>query len=90
MIIAITYKLTEGRDYSSFYSAIKSSPATTWWHYIDDTWLIKTTETPAQLTEKLRPHINAGKDTILIAKVDLSNYSGWLTKPAHEWIKANR
>jgi hypothetical protein len=90
MIILISYKLTPNRDYTSFFNAIKSAPATTWWNYIDNTWMVKTDETPEHMVERFRPLINDGTDTILIAKVDLSTYSGWLTPAAHEWIKANR
>lgn len=90
MIILITYNLTPNRDYTAFFNAIKSSPATTWWHYIDSTWLIKTDELPEAMLERFRPHINEGTDTILITKTDTSVYNGWLPKEAHEWIKAHR
>lgn len=90
MILAVSYKLTPGRDYTAFYSELKHAPTITWWHYIDNFWLIRTNETPEQLHNRTNPFINQGKDTVFITKIDASNYKAWLPTSAHDWIKANR
>ncbi len=90
MILLITYKLAGNLDYTPLYNAIKGGHASTWWHYIDNTWMVKTTETPAQMIDRLTPHINGAIDSILIIKVDGHSYNGWLPSKAYDWIKENR
>jgi len=90
MILLVAYKLTPNRDYTAFYSALQAAPAETWSHYIDNIWLLKTSETPEDLNARISPYINQGTDTVFIVKIDASDYKGWLPKAAHNWIKANR
>ena len=89
MIYLITYELKSNSSYENFYNAIKLY--TGWWHYLDKTWLIKTSETPKQIYDKLKPTLN-GSDYLFIVKVDLTsgNYFGFLSKGAWEWIAKNR
>ena len=90
MFLIVTYDIaTDKRDYTPLYDAIKGAPASTWWHYLDATWLVKTTETPNSMSTRLLPLINAVDDSILITKVDLSVRAGWLPKKAWDWIKTN-
>jgi hypothetical protein len=82
----VTYNLkTKGQNYAPLYEALKASDA--WWHYIDSSWLIKTTETPDQIWKRLVPHIT-GSDFMLIIEVR-DNAQGWLPAKAWEWIHAN-
>lgn len=89
MIHLVTYKLTPDKDYTSFYNTLKAGPTLSWWHYLDNVWLIKTDESASKLMDRVRPTINEGKDRILIIKVDPSNYWGYLPSKAHDWIKRN-
>lgn len=70
-------------DYSKFYENLKNVPA--WAHYIENCWLIRTTDTPQGLDDKIRPHMSS-EDRLLIIEVT-SNYKGWLPHEAWEWIK---
>ncbi len=83
---AINYDLSApNRDYSGLYESIKSFP--NWWHYLESTWLIVTVNTPSQIWEKLKPHID-DDDSLLIIEVR-DNVSGWMTKKAWNWIHKN-
>lgn len=60
--------------------------AKTWWHYLQNTWLIWTKESPEYWFEKIAPIISK-TDKLLIIEVK-DNYTGWLTKAAWDWISA--
>jgi len=85
-VYAICYDLRQpGRDYSGLFGAIKAVGP--WWHYLDSTWLVKTTMAPDQLWPVLSPHLDQN-DFLLIIEVK-NNKSGWLPKEAWDWIDAN-
>lgn len=82
----VSYDLkVPGRDYSGLYGAIRLSGR--WWHYLDSTWIIVTTESAQQISQRLKPHID-NNDYILIIEV-VNNIGGWLPKDAWEWINKN-
>jgi hypothetical protein len=72
-------------DYNPLLEAIKQSPK--WWHFLQSTWLIQTTETPNQIWERLRPFIDTN-DFLMIIEVR-DNAQGWLPKEAWDWIHTN-
>lgn len=81
---SITYDLkVPGRDYSGLYKAIKASQK--WWHYLDSTWLIVTSETAEEIWNRLASHIDKN-DYLLIIEVK-NNVQGWLPKDAWNWIR---
>lgn len=85
MILLISYDLNKpGQNYSALYEEIKSYG--TWWHHLDSTWLIETNETPTQCAEKIRKHLDAN-DNLLIIEV-CKNYQGWLPEKGWEWIRS--
>lgn len=86
MILLITYDLKGQKDYSGFYEVLKS--ASTWWHYLDSTWLVKTEDTPTMWLNKLKPHIHEVSDSLFIVEIN-NNYQGWLPEKAYEWIRQN-
>jgi len=84
MVFLVTYDLNKpGKDYSSLYKTLKS--AVTWWHYLDSTWLIETSESSAVWYNKIAPSLDAN-DHILVIQVT-KNYEGWLPKEAWDWIR---
>lgn len=83
-IYSINYDLKKsGQDYKGLYEAIKSYGY--WFHYLDSHWLIKTFETPNQIFDKLRPHLDSN-DYILIIEVK-NNSQGWLPQDAWKWLR---
>lgn len=90
MILLVTHTLAGTKDYTHLFEAIKGGRATTWWHYIDNAWLVKTTEPPNEMIDRLKPHFDHVADSIFIVKIDPYTYNGWLPKAAYEWIRAHR
>jgi len=83
--LLITYDLNKpGQNYDKLYDAIKGLG--TWWHYLDSTWIVDTSLTPAQVWEELRPAVDTG-DSVLIVDITNDPNSGWLPQKAWAWIK---
>ena len=87
MIYLISYDLKKkpDRDYSGLFDVLKSFSS--WWHYLESTWLISTKDDANEIYNKLRPHVN-DNDSLLIIKVN-KDRQGWLPKKAWDWIKTN-
>jgi|APMI01.1.fsa_nt_gi hypothetical protein len=85
-VFCVSYDLKQpGRDYSPLIDALKESSQ--WWHYLDSTWLIKTTETSDQVWARLSSKVDKN-DFMLIIEVR-NNSNGWLPKEAWDWIRTN-
>jgi len=79
----ITYNLkTANWNYTGFFTALQNIGA--WWHYLDTTWIIKTSYTPQQIYSMLAPHLSKN-DLILVTKISGTSF-GWLPKDAWDWI----
>lgn len=87
MLYLITYSISKNKDYTALYDAIKSYD--TWWHYIDSTWIVKTTDSVETIAEKLNPLIDSVNNSLLVVKIDPSERQGWLPKKAWDWIRNN-
>ena len=84
MVYLVSYDLRHpGRDYTGLYSELQRSPVG-WWHYLESTGLISTTETLDELLFHIRPHID-DNDSLLVIEV-MRNYQGWLLQEAWDWI----
>lgn len=82
-VYCISYDLNKtGQNYEELYEELKKSPG--FWHYLDSTWLISTTETADQLSNRIRLHLD-DNDNLLVIKV-VRDYAGWLSKKAWDWI----
>lgn len=90
MIYLITYdKNTALKNYSSLYEAIKSC-SQTWWHHMNNTWLIASYMDVNQIYDRLSTHITI-KDRLLI--VELNRYAsmqGYLNEDGWDWIDQHR
>lgn len=83
-VYCVSYDLNKsGQKYDDLYEELKSSPG--YWHHLDSTWLISTTETAEQVYSRLRKHLD-DNDRILIIKV-VRDYQGWLSESAWKWIR---
>lgn len=55
-----------------------------WWHYMKNTWLVRTEKSAQQIVEYLEPELD---DDISLIVVEVSGeYQGWLTEKAWKWI----
>ena len=85
-VYVVSYDLRKpGRDYKGLSEELQSSPS--WWHYLDSTWLIATSESAGKLYNRLVPHLDEG-DSILVIQAG-SDRQGWLPKDAWTWIQQN-
>jgi len=86
--LLIGYDLNKtGQDYDSLIEAIKSDG--TWWHHLDSTWLVKTSQTATAVRDQLQRHIDAN-DELLVVDItgDAAAWYGFNEK-ANIWLKDN-
>ncbi|MDD5405692.1 MAG: hypothetical protein PHE73_01980 [Sulfurovaceae bacterium] len=82
-VYCVSYDLNKsGQNYDNLYDELKKSSS--WWHFLDSTWLIYTNESANQLSERIRLHLDKN-DYLLVIKVT-NEYSGWLPQEAWDWI----
>lgn len=85
-VYCVSYDLNKhGQNYGALYQELKNSFS--WAHPLDSTWLISTSESAQQLTNRLRSHLD-NNDTLLVIKVT-SDYAGWLNQEQWNWLRNN-
>jgi hypothetical protein len=84
-VYIVSYQLGDKKSHIGLFEQLKASPA--WWHYLDFTWLIATSESANELYNRLRTHLDRD-DSILVIQVG-ADRQGWLPKKAWEWIDQN-
>jgi hypothetical protein len=85
VVYVISYDLKKpGQNYDELFEAIKAA-GSSWWHYLESTWLVDSNLTAEQIFQRLQPKMDTN-DSILIIAVTAS-YSGWLPEKAWEWIR---
>jgi hypothetical protein len=62
-----------GQNYPELFAAIRAMGG--WWHYLDSTWLVRTTLTAQAVRDRLSPHIDRN-DELLVA--ELSGAAAWV------------
>lgn len=83
----IGYDLNKtGKDYEGVFEAIKAASVSgnTWWHYLDSTWIIKSSLTTSQVYDRIKPHID-NDDSVLIIEIK-NNKSGRLPQKAWDYL----
>lgn len=81
----VSYDLNKtGKDYLGLHSELKKTYE--WYHLLDSTWLLYTSETADQIWQRLKSHID-GNDNILIIQVT-NNKQGWLNQDQWTWLNA--
>ncbi len=84
MILVVSYTIADKtRDLTPFYDAIKS--AGTWWHHIENVWLIDTNVSPREWFEKLESYLSPQDNLVVMTLAQ--GYWGRIPKEAHEWLK---
>jgi len=84
-VYLVTYDLKKpGQDYSALYDELKKA---TWWHYLESTWLLSTSESIANLRERLFAQMDANDSLLIFELTPNSRYNGWLPQKAWDWIK---
>ncbi len=81
----ISYDLKmPGRNYEGVATALKG--ALSWWHYLESTWIIRTSLTIEEWNNRLLSQVDKN-DSLLIIDVTDKRHNGWLNKKAWEWIR---
>ncbi|MCU7925660.1 MAG: hypothetical protein KZQ97_04365 [Candidatus Thiodiazotropha sp. (ex Dulcina madagascariensis)] len=58
-----------------------------WWHYLKNSWLIRTSKDANQIMEYLQSELD---DDINLLIVEVGpDYQGWLSEKAWKWIDRN-
>lgn len=84
MVYVISYDLSKpNRNYEDLHEELKKSSS--WWHYLESTWLIYTNESASELYNRLSKHIDKD-DRLLIIEAGRER-QGWLPEKAWEWIR---
>jgi CRISPR/Cas system-associated endoribonuclease Cas2 len=87
MLYLVTYDLNKPKqDYEKLFSALKHTE--TWWHHLDSTWLVKSSETIEDFANRIKKEIDQN-DSLLIVEITKDSYKGWLTQKAWDWLKNN-
>ena len=74
MILLVTYDLKRpGQDYPSLHEGIESLGS--WAHFLESTWILDTSYSPEQVTNKLIPLIDQN-DRLLIFEVKRNSMPG--------------
>ncbi|ROR57422.1 hypothetical protein EDB59_4492 [Vibrio crassostreae] len=82
-VYCVSYDLNKsGQDYKGLTDEIKAIGD--WWHYLDSTWLVSTSSSASQISDKLRTKID-NNDQLLVIKVT-GECAGWLPQKAWDWI----
>lgn len=84
----ITYDLnSSGQKYDKVIQAIKDSSTGAWCSYWKSSYLIKSSLTPNQISDNIKPHLDSN-DRLIIIEVK-NNYQGWLSDKQWKYIKEN-
>jgi len=87
MLYIVSYQLATHlfRNTTAFTDEIQRSRS--WMHYIDNTWVVSTSETIGELDGRLRNCLNlTDGDSLLIMQTNGTS-AGWLPEEAWNWIQ---
>ena len=79
---------SKGETYESLFESIKALGA--WWHHLDSTWLVTSALTAAQIRDRLKAHLPAADDQLLVLTVsgDAGAWYGF-SDSGSKWLKSN-
>lgn len=92
---SITYDLRQpGRNYNDLYDAIKTLAGPgNWKHPLESFWVISLSNysdyTSNSIFDLLEPFIDKN-DSIIINKIDLTEYQGWMPQNFWTWINEQK
>lgn len=85
--LCVSYDLNApGKNYARLIEAIKSYD--NWWHYLDSTWLIITSQSPSAVRDHLSQFIDAN-DELLVFNVGTTWAGTGFDTKAYDWLHTN-
>ncbi|WP_125710135.1 hypothetical protein [Lacticaseibacillus porcinae] len=84
----ISYDLHEpGQRYASLKAALENNLKASWWtHYLESTYLVRTSLSAQEIVETLKPFLDKD-DRMYIFEIKDSNYQGWLNEKEWKSVK---
>ncbi|WP_273209084.1 hypothetical protein [Runella zeae] len=85
MMLLITYNKNDNTATLENLHIVIKNNSISWWHHLNDTWIVRTDKKPNEFYNKLAPYITSA-DRLLVIEIK-RNYQGWLNKDAWDWLK---
>ena len=87
MMYLITYQFNPPNPNGTLLVGQNIQNSALWSHYMDNLWIIDTSETLEQLNARLMHHFQ-GTDRLMIVALNLWNqYTGWMPPELWNWIR---
>jgi hypothetical protein len=61
-----------------------------WWHYIDHTWILSTSESVNEVHNRLIKTLTTADRLLVVQVTAVATSQGWLPEEAWDWINARR
>jgi hypothetical protein len=74
------------QNYPDLIAAIKELGS--WWHHLDSTWIVKSDEASEAILGRLKPHIDAN-DELLVIRVMRDAYWTGFNEQGSKWLLDN-
>lgn len=84
--LLIGYDLNKNKDYPALHDAIKALGGA-WWHHLDSTWLVRTSQTASQARDALKQLIDADDELLVIDVTGDSRAWKGFNDKGSEWLK---
>ena len=86
MALLVSYDLVGGqaRDYAGLHAELMK---TGWWHHLESTWILDTSETPDQMYERLMPYLHEHDRVLVLSLPAGIGRQGWLPADGWTWIR---
>jgi len=83
--LLIGYDLNNQKNYDGLIESIKSLGK--WWHYLDSTWLVVTTQTPKEVRDRLNAYLDSDDELLVIDVTGRSRaWNGGFVESAQNWL----
>jgi hypothetical protein len=85
-LLLVTFSLRNPqKDYEPFFVALRGN-CYQWCHYIEQTMMVATPYSPAELQKKLLPHIELSDPVLIVPMPDAQQLAGILPREAWDWL----
>ena len=85
MICLITYEL-KNKEYEHDKLHDNITNLGQWWHYIENTWIVRTERDVKYCTDLLHSCMD-NEDKLFIVDITAAEFNGWLPEKAWRWIE---
>jgi hypothetical protein len=83
--LLVGYDLKQGENYEELIDYLKSLD--NWWHHLDSTWLVVTSQTASELMDELKRLVNGGDKVVVVNVTDDLWASLGLSDKGNDWLR---